>query len=387
MLIKNAIVFDPDKVFRNREINISGEKFVESSFINLGFSSDSDKKHEKRQIDATGLYAIPGLIDIHFHGCMGDDFCDAKDDTIKNIAKYEARSGITSICPATMTISKDELREVMRKAATYDNEEGAKLVGINMEGPFISEAKKGAQSSKYILKCDAKLFDELNDLSGNIIKLVDIAPENEGAMEFIKEVKDRVIVSIAHTMADYDTASKAFEEGASHVTHLYNAMPPFTHRAPGVIGAAVDNNTVCVELICDGIHIHPAVVRATFKMFGNERVILISDSMRACGLEDGEYTLGGQKVFVTGRKAVLEDGTIAGSVTNLFECMKRAVQDMHIRLEDAIAAATINPARQIGIFDKVGSIEDGKYADLVLMDKSLNIKAVYVHGKEIYSEL
>ena len=206
-------------------------------------------------------------------------------------------------------------------------------------------------------------------------------------MEFIKEVKDRLIVSIAHTTADYDTASKAFEEGASHVTHLYNAMPPFTHRAPGVIGAAVDNNTVCVELICDGIHIHPAVVRATFKMFGNERVILISDSMRACGLEDGEYTLGGQKVYVTGRKAVLEDGTIAGSVTNLFECMKRAVQDMHIRLEDAIAAATINPAKQIGIFDKVGSIEDGKYADLVLMDKSLNIKAVYVHGKEIYSKL
>jgi len=277
MLIKNAIVFDPDKVFRNREINISGEKFVEPSFMKLGFSPDSDKK----QIDATGLYAIPGLVDIHFHGCMGDDFCDANDDTIKNIAKYEARSGITSICPATMTISKDELREIMKKAAAYDNEEGAKLVGINMEGPFISEAKKGAQSSKYILKCDAKLFDELNDLSGNIIKLVDIAPENDGAMEFIKEVKDRVIVSIAHTMADYDTASKAFEEGASHVTHLYNAMPPFTHRAPGVIGAAVDNDTVCVELICDGIHIHPAVVRATFKMFGNERVILISDSMRA----------------------------------------------------------------------------------------------------------
>ena len=163
MLIKNAIVFDPDKVFRNREINISGEKFVEPSFMNLGFSPDSDKK----QIDATGLYAIPGLVDIHFHGCMGDDFCDANDDTIKNIAKYEARSGITSICPATMTISKDELREIMKKAAAYDNEEGAKLVGINMEGPFISEAKKGAQSSKYILKCDAKLFDELNDLSCN----------------------------------------------------------------------------------------------------------------------------------------------------------------------------------------------------------------------------
>lgn len=383
MLIKNAIVFDPDKVFRNREIHISGEKFVESSFMSHRFTSENDKE----QVDATGLYAVPGLVDIHFHGCMGDDFCDAKDDTIKNIANYEARAGITSICPATMTVSKGELKEIMKKAAMYDNKDGARLVGINMEGPFISEAKKGAQSPKYILNPDADLFDELYELSGNLIKLIDIAPEKDGAMDFINRVKDKVVVSIAHTMADYDTASQAFEEGASHVTHLYNAMPPFTHREPGVIGAAIDNDTVCVELICDGIHIHPAVVRATFKMFGNERVIFISDSMRACGLNDGEYTLGGQKVFVTGRKAVLEDGTIAGSVTNLFECMKRAVQDMHIRLEDAVAAATINPAKRIGIYDMVGSIENGKYADLVLMDKSLKIKAVYVHGKEIYSEL
>ena len=331
MLIKNAIVFDPDRVFRNREIHISGDKFSESSFMNLGFTPEDDKK----QVDATGLYAIPGLIDIHFHGCMGDDFCDAKEDTIKNIAEYEAKVGVTSICPATMTISKDELKEIMKKAAAYDGDTGAKLVGINMEGPFISEAKKGAQSSKYILNTDIDFFNELNELSGNLIKLVDIAPEGEGAMDFIAGVKDNVVVSIAHTMANYDIAAKAFEEGASHVTHLYNAMPPFTHREPGVIGAAIDNDRVCVELICDGIHIHPAVVRATFKMFGDERVILISDSMRACGLSDGEYTLGGQKVFVTGRKAVLEDGTIAGSVTNLFECMKRAVQDMHIRLEDS----------------------------------------------------
>ena len=170
MLIKNAIVFDPDRVFRNREINISGEKFVESSFMNLGFASENDKK----QVDATGLYAIPGLIDIHFHGCMGDDFCDAKEDTIKNIAEYEAKVGVTSICPATMTISKDELKEIMKKAAAYTGDTGAKLVGINMEGPFISEAKKGAQSSKYILNTDVDFFNELNELSGNLIKLVDI---------------------------------------------------------------------------------------------------------------------------------------------------------------------------------------------------------------------
>lgn len=382
MLIKNAIVFESDRVFRNREIVIYKDRFTDFKLNRVRFQPE-----DKRTVDATGLYAIPGLIDIHFHGCMGDDFCDAKEDTIENIAKYEARSGITSICPATMTIATDELRRIMKKAGEYKSEAGAKLVGINMEGPFISREKKGAQSEKYILNCDKKLFDELNSLSGNLIKLVDIAPEKEGAMEFISALKDKVVVSVAHTMADYDTCIKAFEEGASHVTHLYNAMPGFTHRAPGVIGAAIDNDNVCVELICDGVHIHPAVVRATFKMFGRERVILISDSMRACGLSDGEYTLGGQKVFVNGRKAVLEDGTIAGSVTNLFECMKGAVQDMHIRLEDAIAASTVNPAKQIGIYDKVGSIESGKYADLVLMDKSLNIKAVYMHGREIYSEL
>ena len=377
MLIKNAIVFERDKTFRSREIFISGDKF----------GTPGSKENDKRVIDATGLYAIPGLVDIHFHGCMGDDFCDAGDDTIKNIAEYEAKSGITSICPATMTISRDNLRKIMKKAADYKSESGATLVGINMEGPFISEKKKGAQAAIHISEPDIDLFNELNELSGNIIKLVDIAPEKKGALEFISAVKDKAVVSIAHTMADYDTGIRAFEEGASHVTHLYNAMPPFTHRAPGVIGAAIDNDNVCVELICDGVHIHPAVVRATFKMFRNERVILISDSMRACGLSDGEYTLGGQKVFVKGKTAVLEDGTIAGSVTNLFECMKRAIQDMHIRLEDAIAAATMNPARQIGIYDTVGSIETGKFADLVLMDKSLNIKAVYVHGREILNNL
>ena len=377
MLIKNAIVFDSDRTFRSREIFITGDRFDTSGL----------KENDKRVIDATGLYAIPGLIDIHFHGCMGDDFCDAGEDTIKNIAEYEAKSGVTSICPATMTIARDDLRKIMKKASEYKSETGATLVGINMEGPFISEKKKGAQAAVHISELDIDLFNELNELSGNIIKLVDIAPEKKGALEFISAVKDKTVVSIAHTMADYDTGIRAFEEGASHVTHLYNAMPPFTHRAPGVIGAAIDNDNVCVELICDGVHIHPAVVRATFKMFGNERVILISDSMRACGLSDGEYTLGGQKVIVKGKTAVLEDGTIAGSVTNLFECMKRAIQDMHIRLEDAIAAATMNPARQIGIYDTVGSIETGKFADLVLMDKSLNIKAVYVHGREILNNL
>lgn len=333
-------------------------------------------------LDGEGCYMIPGLVDIHFHGCIGDDFCDASEEAIANMAKYEASIGVTSICPATMTLSEEDLHNIMKTAGSYGGTEGAKLVGINMEGPFISEKKKGAQAADHIRKCDVELFRKLQEESGGLIRLVDIAPENDGAMEFIREVKDDVVISIAHTVADYDTAAKALEEGASHVTHLYNAMPPLNHRDPGVIGAARDDEKCHVELICDGVHIHPSVVRATFAMFGADRVILISDSMRATGLTDGQYTLGGQDVFVKGPKATLADGTIAGSATDLMGCMRVAVQKMGISLEDAVGCATMNPAKEIGVYDRCGSITPGKDADFVLLDSELNVKAVYINGKK-----
>jgi N-acetylglucosamine-6-phosphate deacetylase len=202
-------------------------------------------------------------------------------------------------------------------------------------------------------------------------------------MAFIDAVKDEVVLSLAHTMADYDTAREAFLRGASHVTHLYNAMPPLHHRNPGVIGAARDAENCRVELICDGIHLHPSTVRATFAMFGADRIILISDSMRAAGLSDGQYTLGGQDVSVCGPRAVLADGTIAGSVTNLMACLRTAVRKMGIPLADAVTCATMNPAKEIGIYDFCGSITPGKVADLVLLDKDLNVQAVYLNGKTV----
>lgn len=369
MIIKNVQVFGEDKSFTPGEIRIKDGLFVETA--------DTDTE----VIDGEGCFAIPGLVDIHFHGCVGDDFCDASLEAIAHMAEYEASIGVTSICPATMTLPEEELHQIMKTAGAYQGQTGAKLVGINMEGPFISPKKKGAQAADHIRRCDVELFRKLQEESGGLIKLVDIAPENEGAMEFIDVVKDEVVVSIAHTMADYDTASEAFARGASHVTHLYNAMPPLSHRDPGVIGAARDAEECHAELICDGVHIHPSVVRATFEMFGPERMILISDSMRATGLTDGQYTLGGQDVFVKGPKATLADGTIAGSATNLMGCLKVAVQEMGIPLEDAIACATMNPAKEIGIYDRCGSIAPGKAADLVLLDQDLNVKAVYVDGK------
>ena len=298
MIIKNVKVYTEDKTFVPGEVSVVDGKFSE------GNADDGEV------LDGEGCYMIPGLVDIHFHGCVGDDFCDAREDAIANMAKYEASVGVTSICPATMTLAEEDLHNIMKTAGSYSGTEGARLVGINMEGPFISEKKKGAQAADHIRKCDTALFRVLQEESGGLIKLVDIAPENDGAIEFIREVKDEVVVSVAHTVADYDTASKALEEGASHVTHLYNAMPPLNHRDPGVIGAARDDEKCHVELICDGVHIHPSVVRATFAMFGADNRYTYR-SVTACvrrGLTDGQYTLGGQDVFVKGPKATLADG-------------------------------------------------------------------------------
>ena len=378
MIIRNALVYGEDKTFSRLDIRIEEDVFTEICPSLAPSENDS-------VLDADGLYAIPGLIDIHFHGCMGHDFCDGTVEAIDAITRYEASCGVTSVCPATMTVSPESLVQVMDAARTYNESLArpgqASLVGINMEGPFISEAKKGAQAAEHIRLCDEALFCSLQERSGGLIKLVDIAPENEGAMEFIDALHDKVTISLAHTTADYQTAKEAYDRGARHATHLYNAMPPFTHRAPGVVGAAFDSPHCRAELICDGVHIHPSVVRATFQLFGDDRMILISDSMRAAGMEDGQYTLGGQDVAVKGKYATLvSDGALAGSVTNLMDCMRTAVKEMQIPLESAIACATMNPAKAIGIYDRYGSISTGKIANLVLLDQDLNLRQVIIHG-------
>lgn len=378
MIIRNALVYGEDKTFSRLDIRIEEDVFTE-------ICPSLAPSENESVLDADGLYAIPGLIDIHFHGCMGHDFCDGTVEAIDAITRYEASCGVTSVCPATMTVSPESLVQVMDAARTYNESPvrpgQASLVGINMEGPFISGAKKGAQAAEHIRLCDEALFCSLQERSGGLIKLVDIAPENEGAMEFIDALHDKVTISLAHTTADYPTAKEAYDRGARHATHLYNAMPPFTHRAPGVIGAAFDSPHCRAELICDGVHIHPSVVRATFRLFGDDRMILISDSMRAAGMEDGQYTLGGQDVAVKGKYATLvSDGALAGSVTNLMDCMRTAVKEMQIPLESAIACATMNPAKAIGIYDRYGSISTGKIANLVLLDQDLNLRQVIIHG-------
>ncbi len=373
MIIKNGQVFSEEGLFQVGDVFIDQDKIAENGTGEV--------------LDASGLYVIPGLTDIHFHGCVGYDFCDGTKEAIEKMAEYQLQNGITTICPASMTFSEEQLSAIFANAASYSSEQGATLVGINMEGPFISMEKKGAQNGAYIHRPDAEMFMRLQDAANGLIKLVDIAPEVEGAMECIEAIADKVRVSVAHTNADFDVAEEAFAKGACHVTHLYNAMPPYTHRAPGVIGAACDNEKVMVELICDGVHSHPATVRTTFKMFGDDRVILISDSMMACGLEDGQYTLGGQAVTVKGNLATLTElGNIAGSVTNLMKCMKKAVKEMQIPLASAVKCATVNPAKAIGIYDNYGSLTPGKAADVVLLDKDLEIQYIIKAGKIVFAK-
>ncbi len=382
MIIRNVKVYTESKTFEDGAIMIRNGVFDQ-----VLTGPDSAGADDSEILDGEGCYAIPGLIDLHFHGCMGDDFCDGSKEAIARIAKYEASIGVTAIAPATMTLPADELEEILKVAAEYKKEasEGADLIGINMEGPFISPAKKGAQDERNIVPCDTDMCHRFLDASEGLVKFVGIAPEqSEKSLDFIQQMKGRVNISLAHTNADYDTAKAAFDAGANHAVHLYNAMPAFTHRAPGVVGAVSDSEHVMAEIICDGVHIHPSVVRATFKMMGADRMILISDSMRATGMPDGRYTLGGLDVDVVGNRATLvSDGALAGSATNLMDCMRTAVKKMGIPLETAVACATMNPAKSLGVYDQYGSIKAGKKADVVLLDKELNLKMVIKDGKKI----
>ena len=366
MIIKGGKVFQEDGSFQEQTIYIKDHTIVEANEV----SGDEEV------IDATGLLVIPGLVDIHSHGAYGQDFSDGDAEGLKEILRYERRCGITSYCPTSMTLPKERLKKIFQGIKEAEGtEDAAEIVGINMEGPFLDPVKKGAHVEEWIAEPDAELVRELNREAKGKVKLVTLAPNVKGASEFIREMHEEVCISLGHTSADYECSKEAMKQGAHHVTHLYNAMPPLAHREPGLIGAAMDDPLCMVELISDGYHIHPSVVRATFRMFGPERVILISDSMRATGMENGTYELGGQEVTVKDRKAVLRDGTLAGSATNLYDCMCRAIE-FGVPVSQAVFAATRNPARSIGIYDRTGSVTVGKKADLLLVTEEFELKQV-----------
>lgn len=375
MRISSGEVFDLERGFVKREVFTDGGRFAETS-------------GDGAVLDASGCYVIPGLLDLHFHGCKGEDFSDGTPEGLQVMADFELSMGVTYICPAGMTLPEETLAQVCRTAARHKREArpGAELVGVNLEGPFLSAAKKGAQNGAFLHDPDAAMLARLQDEAGGLVKLVTVAPEQPGAEEFIRLASASGIrVSVGHTTADYDTARRAFTAGARQCTHLFNAMPPFNHREPGVVGAAFDSDGVMAELICDGIHIHASVVRAVFRLFGPERVILISDSLRPTGMPDGKYPFGGQEIVLKGRRATMADdpNTLAGSVSTLMDCVKTAVS-FGIPLADAVRAASFNPAKALGLEGRIGSLQEGMDASAVLLDKKdLSVRSVVFRGELI----
>lgn len=329
--------------------------------------------------DAEGCYLIPGLIDVHTHGAMNEDASDGKPEGLVKMSRYYAAGGVTSWCPTTMTLKEPELTRAMEAIRAFERPAGgAKVAGVHLEGPFLSLKKCGAQNPDNLHAPDAGLFHRLNEASGGLVRLVTVAPEEPGAIPFIREVSQSCTVSLGHTTADYDTAMAAYEAGASHATHLFNAMPPLNHREPGVVAAASDAGAT-VELITDGFHIHPAVIRLVHRLFG-EKLALISDSLRCAGMPDGDYELGGLPITLTGGVARLRgSSTLAGSSIHLMDGLRRAVR-FGVPLEAAVLAATAAPARAIRRENEIGALRPGMAADFVLLDGELQVQAVYVDG-------
>ena len=375
MVYKNARVFCSDGKFRQGAFEVLDGKF--------GRILPSDIPDDA--IDLQGMTVIPGLVDVHIHGAVGADLSDGDYDGLTRMARHLATCGVTSFVPASMTLPYDVLEKAFsaaKKLAEAPLPGCARLLGIHMEGPYFSEKKKGAQNGAYLKGPDPAGFQKLYEGCGGLIRIVDVAPELPGSEAFIRAAAKLCTVGVAHTDSGYEDARMAFGAGARHLTHLYNAMPGIHHRNPGVIGAACEDPGVRAELICDGYHVHPSAVRLAFSMFGAARMILVSDGLRCLGLPDGQYELGGQAIFLEGGVARLADGTLAGSSTDLFACMRKAM-GFGIPEADAVRAATLNPALAAGISQFCGSISSGKPADCIVCRPDYTNPQVYMAGKAL----
>jgi len=369
MIIKGGNVFYDNTRFETRDIYINDGVFANSG--------------NGECINAEGMFVIPGLIDMHLHGSVGADASEGEISQFEKMSDFLASKGVTGFCPTTMTLPIDVLKRAFCAADTFKKTQthGSKLIGIHMEGPYFSMEKRGAQNPDYIKNPSIDEFKMLWDASNGIVAVADVAPELENAPEYIEYVSTLTTVSIAHTSANYESAKLALQKGATSATRLFNAMTPFTHRDPGVPGAVFESDSCYAELICDCIHIHPAIIKTVFKTMGDNRVCVISDALPCAGLPEGKYISGGLEVYLKDGCARLENGTLAGSASTLFDNFKKVCNIVGI--DSAVKACSANPAKNLGIYDKVGSITLGKFADFLILDKDLNLKYVFINGKQV----
>lgn len=379
LLIKGGLVYRLFKGFEKNDLLIR-----DGRIDRLGSGAEGSGGEV---INAEGLYVVPGFIDIHTHGVIGFEFMSASADELNRMSDYYASRGVTSFLPTTMTAPVVTIVEALKNISTAAERgtTGAGIAGINLEGPFINRRYKGGHPEEYIVQPSVELFESFLEISGGRLKIVNLAPEMTGAEDIVKKYGKSIRFSVGHSDLNYAGAQKAFEKGISHVTHLFNAMAGLHHREPGLVGAALDNDGVSVELIADCVHIHPSVIRMAVKCKSPGRVALITDSSMATGLKDGEYTLGGQKIIVKNGEVRLCNGVLSGTTLTMIDAVRNMVGPVGIPLEEALAMATLTPARVAGIDDRKGSLEEGKDADIVLLDSALDIKMTIVKGRIVYT--
>lgn len=377
MLIKNCNIIYLDKIEKG-SVLIEDGKIKE---INPTNATDKDV------IDAEGLYLSPGFIDVHIHGAGGCDTMDGTVESLSTIAKTIVKHGTTSFTPTTMTVAAEAIRKSMSIIKKFKEEgtEGANVLGAHLEGPFISPKAIGAQNPNYLLAPSIENYKEIVGEYSDAVVSITMAPEVDGAKELIKYLSDEgVTVSMGHTKATYAEAMEGIKCGACHSTHLYNAMTPLTHREPGVVGATFDSD-ITTETISDGIHISYPALRIAYKQKGTDKVLLVSDAMEACGMPDGNYSLGGQDVVVKNGAARLLDGTLAGSVLTLDKAIKNIYNNSNYPLHEVVRMATYNSAKHCHVEDRKGLIKEGYDADVLLFNDDIEIKKVFVGGNEVYS--
>jgi N-acetylglucosamine-6-phosphate deacetylase len=387
ILLKGIQIYSEGKWIENGYIKIKDQKIVE-----VGRAENLSLQEEFEVLDLPLQYkAVPGFIDVHIHGANGADTMDATREALDIMTQALPGEGTTSFLATTMTQEEKQIEKALVNAGEYIKDHQtpgkAEILGIHLEGPFVNPKKAGAQPIQYIIEPNLELFKKWEQLSGQTIKLVTLAPEQSGGLEMVRYLKaNGMIASIGHTDATYEEVLNAINAGANHVTHLYNQMRGLHHREPGVVGAAFLKEELKAELIVDGVHVHPEMVKLAYKQKGKTGLILITDSMRAKCLKNGHYDLGGQDVTVQNGKAVLSDGTLAGSILKLGKGVKNIMAFTGCRLEDAVEMAAVNPAKQLNVFDRKGTISEGKDADLVILDENYDVYMTLCRGQVAYSK-